>query len=141
MHTCGPLQELGKNPRKQLNFTGGANKLVVDETGRVDLEVVCPEGFSPLKSAASTTDDPETSCRDLPCSIVGSLGRLMGWCVRALRLKGGFFFFLFLLVPLTFTSGYRTPCSTHFTIYSTSEIILMWLFIFTHNYSHDVSHH
>ena len=30
-------KELGKNPIKQLNFTGGTNKLVVDETGRVDL--------------------------------------------------------------------------------------------------------
>jgi hypothetical protein len=30
-------KELGKNPRKQLNFTGGTNKLVIDETGRVDL--------------------------------------------------------------------------------------------------------
>jgi hypothetical protein len=30
-------KEFGKNPRKQLNFTGGTNKLVVDKTGRVDL--------------------------------------------------------------------------------------------------------
>jgi hypothetical protein len=28
-------EELGKNPREQLDFTGGTNELVVDETGRV----------------------------------------------------------------------------------------------------------
>ena len=30
-------KELGKNSRKQLNFTGGTNELVVNETGRVHL--------------------------------------------------------------------------------------------------------
>jgi hypothetical protein len=30
-------EELGKNPREQLNFAGGTNELVVDETGRVNL--------------------------------------------------------------------------------------------------------
>jgi hypothetical protein len=30
-------EELGKNPRKQLNFTGGTDNLVIDEIARVEL--------------------------------------------------------------------------------------------------------
>lgn len=30
-------EELGKNPREQLNFTGGTHNLVVDEIARVEL--------------------------------------------------------------------------------------------------------
>jgi hypothetical protein len=76
----------------------------------------CAEEFSPLKIAPDTTDDPETSRRDLLVLHCWFLGRLMGFF---------FFFFFFFRVPLTFTSGFRTPCSTSFTIYFTSEIILM----------------
>jgi len=54
VHTCGPLQGTWEESEKATHFYRRSKqgyKLVVDETGRVDLEAVCAEEFSPLNNA------------------------------------------------------------------------------------------